>query len=159
MYRFDIIDSFAFIECYESQILRKVSTYANFQIGSEIKLESANRMYIDKQYNMNALFQYNANQYLASQPEKVNFSQKPNVARQRINNWVESKTNQKIKDFLPAGSVNSNTKIVLVNAIYFKGKWLTQFDTSATNETGEFTMESGQVMKTPMMYVQANFQR
>ena len=117
--------------------------HESLQVGSAIKLESANRMYIDNQYNLNSLYEFKSNQYLASKPEKVDFAQNPNVARGQINNWVESKTNQKIKDFLPLGSVSANTKVVLVNAIYFKGKWLSQFDASATNETGEFFQASG----------------
>ena len=152
--------------------------HESLQVGSAIKLESANRMYIDNQYNLNSLYEFKSNQYLASKPEKVDFAQNPNVARGQINNWVESKTNQKIKDFLPLGSVSANTKVVLVNAIYFKGKWLSQFDASATNETGEFFQASGDpigkkkkkkirttsiltifsLIEAPMMYVQADLQ-
>ena len=132
--------------------------HESLQVGSAIKLESANRMYIDNQYNLNSLYEFKSNQYLSSKPEKVDFAQNPNVARGQINDWVEQKTNEKIKDFLPSGSVGANTKIVLVNAIYFKGKWLSQFDASATNETGEFFQASGDPIEAPMMYVQADLQ-
>ena len=132
--------------------------HESLQVSSAIKLESANRMYIDNQYNLNSLYEFKSNQYLSSKPEKVDFAQNPNVARGQINDWVEQKTNEKIKDFLPSGSVGANTKIVLVNAIYFKGKWLSQFDASATNETGEFFQASGDPIEAPMMYVQADLQ-
>ena len=130
--------------------------HESLQVGSAIKLESANRMYIDNQYSLNSLYEFKSNEYLSSKPEKVDFAQNPDVARGQINHWVESKTNQKIKDFLPLGSVGANTKIVLVNAIYFKGKWLSQFDASATNETGEFFQASGESIEAPMMYLQAD---
>ena len=115
--------------------------HETLQAGSTVKLESANRMYIDHQYNLNSLYEFKSNQYLASKPEKVDFAQNPNKARAQINNWVESKTNQKIKDVVPFGTVDNNTKIVMVNAIYFKGKWLSQF--KGTNKSGQFFQASG----------------
>lgn len=53
-------------------------------------------------------------------------------ARGVINNWVSEKTNQKIKDLIPRGVLSSLTRLVLVNAIYFKGDWKTKFDSKAT---------------------------
>ena len=52
-------------------------------------------------------------------PETVDFS-KSEVTRSRINTWVENQTNNKIKDLIAAGALTSQTKLVLVNAIYFK---------------------------------------
>jgi serine protease inhibitor len=52
--------------------------------------------------------------------ERVDFAGDAEGARGTINTWVESQTNSKIKDMLPNGSVDSLTRLVLVNAIYFK---------------------------------------
>lgn len=52
--------------------------------------------------------------------ENVDYQGDTEGARQLINQWVESQTNDKIKDLLPSGSVNDLTRMVLVNAIYFK---------------------------------------
>ena len=60
-----------------------------------------------------------------------------------------------IKDLLQPGSINSNTKIVLVNAIYFKGKWLNKFDKAKTNNE-PFKLESGESVEVPMMTLEAN---
>ena len=49
-----------------------------------------------------------------------------------INKWVAEKTNNKVKDIVPEGTVNDLTRLVLVNAVYFKGKWQQNFSTALT---------------------------
>jgi len=51
----------------------------------------------------------------------------------RINRWIESQTNQRIKDLLPPGAINAGTSLVLTNAIYFKGDWTHAFDPKQTS--------------------------
>ena len=60
---------------------------------------------------------------LALQPEK---------ARDRINRWVSKATKDLITSILPPGSVNSDTGLVVANAIYFKGMWSMPFDREGT---------------------------
>lgn len=72
-------------------------------------------------------------------------------ARLRINNWVEEKTKDKIKDLLEKGTLNSATAMVLVNAIYFYGSWIEPFKKEATSDQ-EFTMEDGTKITIPMMF-------
>ena len=55
------------------------------------------------------------------------------AVRREINRWVEQKTKDKIQDILPAGSVHSDTALVLANAIYFKGAWASAFEKAATS--------------------------
>ncbi len=81
----------------------------------------------------------------------VNFKGNPNGERQRINRWVEDQTNERIKDLLPDGSIDSLTRLVLANAIYFKGDWKVQFKKERTRP-GDFTTADGTKQKTPMMY-------
>ena len=54
--------------------------------------------------------------------------------RQEINDWVYDQTQKKIKDLIPDGALNPNTRMVLVNAIYFKADWLSQFDANDTSD-------------------------
>lgn len=61
----------------------------------------------------------------------VDFS-KPEEARALINTWVAAQTNDKIRDLIPAGVLDEMTRLVLTNAVYFKGAWRSQFDTQAT---------------------------
>jgi serine protease inhibitor len=72
-------------------------------------------------------------------------------ARKIINTWVEKKTRDKIKDLLPEGSINGLTRLVLTNAIYFKGDWATPFQKKATRED-KFSTSASDSVKAPMMH-------
>jgi serine protease inhibitor len=65
-----------------------------------------------------------------------------------INNWVEDKTNNKIKDVIQ--NINPNLVMFLINAIYFKGDWAYQFDKAKTR-SDNFYLDGGQVIQTEMM--------
>ncbi len=54
------------------------------------------------------------------------------AARNTINTWVEKTTNGKIKDLIPQGALTSLTRLVLTNAVYFKGTWEEVFRKDAT---------------------------
>jgi serpin B len=62
----------------------------------------------------------------------VDFSTEPESLRTRINDWVAGQTHNRIKDLLPEGSVKSDTKLALTNALYFKGAWAEPFDPRST---------------------------
>ena len=64
----------------------------------------------------------------------ANFVNQFESVRIEINDWVFDQTEEKIKDLLPEGVLSSDTRMVLVNAIYFKADWLSQFDAADTFE-------------------------
>lgn len=66
--------------------------------------------------------------------QTVDFATRAAAARDLINAWVAGRTADRIKELLPAGSVDAATVAVLVNAIYFKANWLDQFDPKATKQ-------------------------
>ncbi|MBN2391412.1 MAG: serpin family protein [Anaerolineae bacterium] len=72
------------------------------------------------------------------------------VARQQINTWVEEKTQTKIKNLIPPGVLDDLTRLVLVNAIYFKGNWASQFAKERT-QTVPFLVTPSQKVEAPMM--------
>jgi serpin B len=72
-------------------------------------------------------------------------------ARKEINGWVSDKTEEKIKDLLPNGVLDSNTRMVLVNAIYFKADWLDQFDANSTDDY-PFHLLGGSTVNVPTMF-------
>jgi serpin B len=80
----------------------------------------------------------------------------PEGARGRVNKWVESQTHDKIKDLVPAGAVDPNTRLVLANAIYFKAHWAAQFKKEDT-KIEDFTLASGQKVRAPLMYQRGEF--
>lgn len=70
--------------------------------------------------------------------------------RGRINDWVAEHTAQKINESIPPGMLDALTRMVLVNAIYFKGEWQEPFDEAQT-EPGPFTRADGQTLTVPFM--------
>ena len=80
----------------------------------------------------------------------------PEAARKEINEWVAEKTEEKIKDLIPPPLIDQLTTLVLVNAIYFKGNWVNQFDSELTKEeTFWATMDEG--IEVSMMNLKREF--
>ncbi|MAH43302.1 proteinase IV [archaeon] len=73
-------------------------------------------------------------------------------SRQTINKWVEDQTYNKIKDLIPKGILKPTTRLVLTNAIYFKGTWLNQFDPKNTREMN-FYVSDTETVTANMMYL------
>ncbi len=86
----------------------------------------------------------------------VDYTADPEQARQAINQWVEDATQQKIKDLVPQGAIDSLTRLVLANAIYFKANWLSTFNPQAT-EPAPFQLSDGTTIDVPMMYQSGDF--
>lgn len=72
-------------------------------------------------------------------------------ARQEINGWVETKTEDRIKDLLPPGSVGGDTRFVLVNAVYFNARWQSKFKAAETT-SAPFTKLDGSTTDVQMMH-------
>jgi serpin B len=81
---------------------------------------------------------------------------RPDPARQSINDWVAQQTNQKITDLLPSGSITPLTRLVLVDAVYFKADWESPFHASDTHD-GDFHPNAGSTVTVPMMHRTASF--
>jgi serine protease inhibitor len=80
----------------------------------------------------------------------VDFIHDFEAARDRINRWVEQQTHDRIKSPLAPGTLSSDTRLVLANAIYFKGNWAEQFD-KANSYEGNFTLLGGSNAKATFM--------
>jgi len=74
----------------------------------------------------------------------------PEPGRQAVNAWVETQTNDRIKNLLPEGSLDDSTRLVLVNAIYFKGKWAQPFKVKSTRDR-TFHLDTDTRADVPMM--------
>lgn len=86
----------------------------------------------------------------------VDYAKATDEARKTINTWVEDQTREKIKDIIGPGYLDSMTRLVLVNAIYFKGNWENRFDPANTRET-DYTLPSGEKILVPMMRQEKKF--
>jgi len=81
----------------------------------------------------------------------VDFAGAADDARAAINRWVEDATRQRIRALIPVGSLDADTRLVLVNAVYFKGTWVLQFERALTrNEL--FHVESGKTVQAALMH-------
>ncbi|XP_042549446.1 serpin B10 [Dipodomys spectabilis] len=102
--------------------------------GNSYILKTANRIYGEKTYPFHSKYFEDMKTYFGVEPQSVNFMEAPGQSRKEINSWVESQTEGKIPDLLPDGSVDALTRMVLVNALYFKGTWEQQFSVQNTTE-------------------------
>jgi serpin B len=116
----------------------------------KFQLSIANRLWGQKGYGFLPDFTRIGQTHYRAGLEEVDFITAAEAARQRINGWVENETKNKIKDLIPPGAVNDLTRLVLTNAIYFKGNWVSPFPAKNTGP-GDFHLASGKTVKVPMM--------
>jgi len=69
-----------------------------------------------------------------------------------INSWVADKTNNKVPEIVPVSAISEQTRLILVNAVYFKGDWMTKFVATSTRPD-DFHVSATETVKVPMMYV------
>jgi serine protease inhibitor len=121
------------------------------QEKGDIELRVANALWPQKDYVFLEAFLKLTEKYYGSAITPVDYKTAHEAARRTINAWVEEKTNGKIKDLIPEGVLDPLTRLVLTNAIYFKGNWATQFDKKLT-ENAPFHLLSGASVETPLMH-------
>lgn len=114
------------------------------------ELVVANSLWGDKTVNFEQPFLDLEKAFYGGGLNQVNFSGEAESARRTINTWVEDKTSEKIKDLIPEGSFDEETRLVLVNAIYFNGQWKAGFDKKLTRNA-PFYLSGGQKANVPMM--------
>ena len=97
------------------------------------QLRVANRLWGQKGYPIRPEFLALTRQQYGAEMLLLDFAQAEAASRE-INHWVEQQTNDKIKDLIPPGSLDALTRLVLTNAVYFKGDWVQPFDKRNTRE-------------------------
>ncbi|XP_067418674.1 serpin B10-like isoform X3 [Emydura macquarii macquarii] len=119
-------------------------------------LKTANRLYEEQTFQFCSKYIEFVKEYYHAEPQAVNFIKAAEQVRKEINSWVESQTEGKIQNLLPKGAVDSNTALVLVNAIYFKGKWEKRFLDENTSEH-PFRMSKTKTKPVQMMFLKDTF--
>ena len=84
----------------------------------------------------------------------ADFPSNPAAERDRINRWVEEQTRDKVRELLLPQQVTSQTTMVLTNAVYFKGTWVTKFDPAKTRDA-PFHLAEGGTVTVPLMSTRA----
>ncbi|XP_053470407.1 leukocyte elastase inhibitor isoform X1 [Ictalurus furcatus] len=124
--------------------------------GAPYALSMANRLYGEQTYKFVEKFLKETKTHYHAELETVDFKANAESARVNINNWVEKQTKEKIKNLLQKGIVDNSTRLVLVNALYFKGDWENQFKVRATEEL-PFKLNKKETKPVQMMNQEAEF--
>lgn len=135
-----------------SLLLPLLKTNKNFT------LETANSGFVMKDYEMKQEYQETLRNYFQMSFQYTDFNKNEDSAR-LINNWVKDYTKGKIQDLFSPSSFNNLTRIVLVNAIYFKGDWDIKFDASQTKKSSFYPAQnSKEKIQVDMMTRKAEYE-
>ncbi|MFA5411475.1 MAG: serpin family protein [Candidatus Omnitrophota bacterium] len=114
------------------------------------ELGTANALWAQKNYLfLNDYFAL-VEKYYGGKVTNLDFVNQAEPSRLTINSWVENRTSNKIKNLIPPGMINEMTRLILTNAIYFKGRWVKQFKPEDTKERG-FKISPDNLVKARMM--------
>ena len=130
-----------------NQFCRKMLTESG-QLDKETRVDIANTIYVNNHwgYELKEPFIQKANEYYDAQPETRDFYD--GITRDVINQWGSDHTEGMIKEILSKDGFNQDAVSYLLNALYFKGTWVTKFD---PNNTKEESFNGGAIV--PMMHI------
>ncbi|XP_051825893.1 serpin B6-like isoform X2 [Antechinus flavipes] len=124
--------------------------------SGQCQLRIANRLFGEKTHDFISSFKESCQKFYHSNMEELDFANASEEARKYINKWVEEKTEGKIVELLTNDSITQWTSLVLVNAIYFKGKWEEKFDKDRTREQ-MFKISKEKQKPVQMMFLKSQF--
>ena len=122
----------------------------------QYNLSVANALWTQEDYPFINTYLENVEEFYDGKATNLNFKTDTENSRITINNWVENKTNNRIKDLIAKEVLLPDTKLVLTNAVYFKANWSKQFNVDKTHN-GTFTLGSGQNITSEFMSQEDNF--
>ena len=118
--------------------------------NKEYELKTGNALWVQKDYPFLEEYIDGVENYYGGKATMLDFVKETEKSRQTINSFIEEQTKDKIKDLIPTGYLDETTRLVLTNAIYFKGIWEWEFDKTDTREQ-DFKITSTDIVKTPIM--------
>jgi serpin B len=120
--------------------------------GKAYELRTGNALWAQQDYPFLEDYLDRVERYYGGKAANVDFIKETEKSRQTINSFIEEQTNNRIKNLIPQGILDYLTRLVLTNAIYFKGTWEWEFDKSETQERN-FKITPENVVKVDMMYM------
>ncbi|MFW9917437.1 MAG: serpin family protein [Candidatus Thorarchaeota archaeon] len=132
------------------------SRFNKLQEVGNIKLSVANALWPQQDYKFLDEYLSLIKTHYGVSITPVDYKRARKTARKMINRWVEDKTQDKIKDLVKPGILDTLTRLVLVNAIYFKGNWENQFKAEKTKDS-PFYISSKKSVQAPMMTQKEKF--
>jgi serpin B len=118
--------------------------------GGPFQLHLVNAIWGQKDFAFQPAFLDTLAQNYGAGLRTLDFTKAPDQSRITINDWVRDQTNQKIKDLIPQGAIDTLTRLVLTNAVYFNASWLYQFKESNTKNQ-DFNLLNSTKVNVPMM--------
>ncbi|MGD0921440.1 MAG: serpin family protein [Terriglobia bacterium] len=115
-----------------------------------VELSLANGLWAQRGYEFRESFKDLVKTHYGAELSELDFSTATEEARRTINDWVERQTAGKIRDLIGPGALGPLTRLVLANAIYFKGDWASPFQKERTKDA-PFTVTPKQKVTVPMM--------
>jgi serpin B len=139
---------------------RAFATVARDVIGGArggVELHIANGLWTQTGLPILPAFQATVTNLYRAEVTPLDFMRAPETARMRINAWVEQQTRDRIKDLVPEDVIKPDARVVLTNAIYFKGAWQYAFPEAGTRN-GPFTLATGAAVgDVPLMNQRGRF--
>ncbi|AKB29326.1 Serine protease inhibitor (serpin family) [Methanosarcina siciliae T4/M] len=120
--------------------------------NSDYELQTANALWVQEGYPVKEAYIRNVKKYYDGEVTNLDFVGKPEASRNTINEWVEARTNDRIKDLVPENSITDTTRIIITNAVYFNGKWVYEFDKELTDKK-PFYPTKGEEVSVDTMYI------
>lgn len=122
----------------------------NNQKAAGFQLNLANSLWLQKGYDFVPEFLEINKKYFDTGLSELDFA-KSEQATKTINAWVEEHTKEKIKNLIPSGTIDNFTRLILTNAIYFKGNWVIPFKEENT-KPADFNITKDKKVQVQMMY-------
>uniref|UniRef100_A0A803J867 WD repeat domain 49 n=1 Tax=Xenopus tropicalis TaxID=8364 RepID=A0A803J867_XENTR len=120
--------------------------------NKEFTFNLANALYLQEGFQVKEQYLHSNRDVFNSAIKLVDF-QDVKASAETISEWVQRQTHGKISKMFSSGDFTPLTKMVLVNALYFKGEWKQKFSVEATHSE-EFSVKRGLTVKVPMMHLQ-----
>ncbi|MEO5730813.1 MAG: serpin family protein [Byssovorax sp.] len=124
--------------------------------GSKVTLRVANRLFGEKTYAFEQAYLDRTKAAFGAPLEGLDFKRAADASRTHINDWVAKQTQDRIKDLIPKGALDADTRLVLTNAIYFLGDWMEPFKKEATRPA-PFQVTATAAKDVPTMSQTASF--
>jgi len=148
------LESFLHFENFQENRIEDTSRDLLSNYGKKRKelnttIELANAVFIDNDFEVNTEYKDKMSKSLFSSVQTVDFLHSEESAAS-INRWVENKTHNLISEFLTTEDIDVDTRMILLNVIYFKANWMNKFDKLDTTEA-DFTLLDNQVKRVETM--------
>ncbi|XP_026377120.1 serpin-ZXA-like [Papaver somniferum] len=123
------------------------------ELGTEPTLCFVSGVWIENSCPIKPSFKEVATSVYKASARTVDFKHKSEEVQNTVNTWVQEETNGLIKNLIPADAVNEHTKILLANALYFKGRWnrYNQFDPALTKKSKFYLLDGETTVQVPFM--------